>query len=266
MRNMQERMIENSRITPEASPNIEKADMINNPAERLSGTEHFESESNELPEKMQDSKENKFDVNKLPEKMQDPKENNSEANELPKKMMDSKENDSKEHELPKRIETSEGREAESEDKATYNDLTTMKKELGKNYGDIKADKPNNSPNLAKWFDNGGSIQIEDADGKKVWTYIDSNGREVKYVDGYPVFPPEAKHPILGDISIGEFTGDRYEDKKLYLKALEEQYGITEIPDGYVLHHDSENGTMQLVQEDWHKEFTHAGGYSLYKED
>ncbi len=151
-------------------------------------------------------------------------------------------------------------------KNTYSDLATMKKELGKNYGEIKADKPPNSPNIAKWFENGGGIKIEDVNGKKVWTYIDKNGREVKYVDGYPVFPPEAKHPVIGDISIGEFTGDRNEDKKLYLKALEEQYGLTEIPEGYALHHDSENGNMQLVKEDWHKEFRHAGGHSLYKED
>lgn len=149
---------------------------------------------------------------------------------------------------------------------TYSDLDTMKKELGKNYGEIKEDKPPNSPNIAKWFENGGSIKVEEVDGKSVWTYIDKDGREVKYVDGYPVFPPEAKHPVIGDINIGEFTGDRNEDKKIYLKALEEQYGLTEIPEGYALHHDSENGNMQLVKEDWHKEFTHAGGHSKYKED
>ena len=161
--------------------------------------------------------------------------------------------------------TSEETQKESNEKNTYNDLDTMKKELGKSYGEIKEDKPPNSPNLSKWFENGGSIRIEDVDGKSVWTYIDKDGREVKYVDGYPVFPPEAKHPVIGDINIGEFTGDRTEDKKRYLKALEELYGLTDIPDGYALHHDSENGTLQLVKEDWHKEFTHAGGHSKYKE-
>ena len=38
-----------------------------------------------------------------------------------------------------------------------------------------------------------------------------------------------------------------------------------MPDGYDLHHDSKNGNMQLVKTDWHKEFTHAGGHSLFKE-
>ena len=148
---------------------------------------------------------------------------------------------------------------------TFSDLDSMKNELGKNYGEIKEDKPPNSPNIAKWFENGGSIKIEEVDGKQVWTYIDSAGREVKYVDGYPVFPPEAKHPVIDDIDIGKFTGDRNEDKRLYLEKLEEQYGLTEIPDGYALHHDSKNGNMQLVKTDWHKEFTHAGGHSLFKE-
>ncbi len=53
---------------------------------------------------------------------------------------------------------------------------------------------------------------------------------------------------------------------MYLQALEEQYGLTEIPEGYELHHDATNGNMQLVKLDWHKEFTHAGGHSRYKED
>lgn len=148
---------------------------------------------------------------------------------------------------------------------TFSDLNSMKNEMGKTYGEIKEDKPPNSPNIAKWFDNGGSIKVEEVDGKQVWTYIDNAGREVKYIDGYPVFPPEAKHSVIDDINIGKFTGDRNEDKKLYLVKLEEQYGLTEIPDGYALHHDSENGNMQLIKIDWHKEFTHAGGHSLFKE-
>lgn len=147
----------------------------------------------------------------------------------------------------------------------FNDLNTMKSELGKTYGEIKEDKPPNSPNIAKWFENGGSLKIEEIDGKQVWTYIDNVGREVSYIDGYPVFPEEAKHPVIGDIDIGTFTGDRTEDKKLYLEKLEEEYGLTEIPDGYALHHDSKNGNMQLVKTDWHKAFTHAGGHSLFKE-
>lgn len=147
----------------------------------------------------------------------------------------------------------------------FKDLQTMKAELEKTYGEIKENKPPNSPNISKWFDKGGSIKIDEVDGKQEWTYIDNVGREVKYVDGYPVFPPEAKHPVIKDINIGKFTGDRVEDKKLYLEKLEDQYGLTEIPDDYALHHDTKNGNLQLVKTDWHKEFTHAGGHSLFKE-
>ena len=141
----------------------------------------------------------------------------------------------------------------------------MKECLGKNYSEIKEDKPPNSPDIAKWFENGGTVSIEQIDSKSVWTYTDAKGKSVQYIDGKVKFPPEAKHPIIEDISIGEFTGDRNTDKKLYLEKLEEEYGLTDIPDGYVLHHDTENGMLQLIKEDYHKEFTHAGGYSMYKE-
>lgn len=147
----------------------------------------------------------------------------------------------------------------------FSNLDEMKSGLDKSYKDIKADKPLNSPNLAKWFDNGGSVSIGSQDGKPVWTYIDADKKIVSYVDGYPVFPLEAKHSIIPDIDIGSFTGDRNIDKQLYLKKLEDMFGLTEIPAGYALHHDSKNGIMQLIRLDYHKQFTHAGGHSLFKE-
>lgn len=49
-----------------------------------------------------------------------------------------------------------------------------------------------------------------------------------------------------------------------LEILEEDYGITEIPEGYIVHHDIENGILQLVDENIHTEFTHIGGHSIYK--
>lgn len=147
----------------------------------------------------------------------------------------------------------------------FDDVNAMKNELGKTYGEIKEEKPPNSPDIVRWFENGGSIKIDEIDEKKAWTYIDNTGKEVQYIDGYPVFPSEAKHPVIDDMDIGGFTGDRNEDKKLYLDKLEDQYGLTDIPDGYELHHDSKDGNMMLVKTDWHKEFTHAGGHSLFKE-
>ena len=199
------------------------------------------------------------------------KETKRELSELPDEIIDSDGTD----ELPDEIGMDENVEnleqdrgsdvSEVEQQNTFSDLQSMKNGLEKTYKEIKEDKPPNSPNIAKWFENGGSIRVEEIDGKKVWTYIGKEGREVSYVDGYPVFPPEAKHPVIGDIDIGKFTGDRDKDKDIYLKKLEELYGLTEIPGGYALHHDSQNGNLQLVKIDWHKEFTHAGGYSLFKE-
>lgn len=147
----------------------------------------------------------------------------------------------------------------------YSNLDDMKYGMGKTYAQLKEMKPPHSPNLGKWFEKGGTIKIERSESVPTWTYIDNNGREVPYVDGYPRFPQEAKHVVISDISIGKFTGERNEDKRLYLELLEEEYGLTEIPDGYALHHDTTNGNMQLIKEDWHKEFSHTGGHSKFKE-
>lgn len=156
------------------------------------------------------------------------------------------------------LETGEGVQKES---ITFFNLESM----GELCDEIKKRKPLRAPDLAKWFEKGGKIHIEQIDGKEVWTYEDANGMRAAYIDGKIQFPPEAKHPIIGDISIGKFTGDRNLDKQIYLKKLEELYGLTEIPEGYALHHDVENGTMQLIRKDYHETFTHVGGYSIYKE-
>lgn len=85
-------------------------------------------------------------------------------------------------------------------KNTYNDLDSMKRELGKTYSEIKDDKPANSPDIAKWFDNGGSIKIEEIDSKQIWTYIDSAGREVTYPDNYPNSMPDLNSQYYDDMS------------------------------------------------------------------
>lgn len=149
--------------------------------------------------------------------------------------------------------------------STFSSLEDMKDQLNESYKEIKESKPMNSPNVVKWFEKGGQIDISEQNGTREWTYINPEGIRVTYEDGYPVFPPETKHPDIRDLSIGEFTGDRGEDKKLYLDVLEEEYGLTETPEGYALHHDAENGNMQLIKEEYHKEFTHAGGHSKFKE-
>ena len=71
-------------------------------------------------------------------------------------------------------------------------------------------------------------------------------------------------PEIESIDIGNFTGDRNDDLAKMLEILEDEYGLSEIPDGYVVHHHTENGILQLVEEEIHTMFTHIGGHSLYK--
>ena len=158
-----------------------------------------------------------------------------------------------------RPERGEGISLEPGQKAVFSNFDEFK-------GLQNGDKPNYSPDPKNWFDKGGVIQIEQNESGQIWTYRDCEGRTVPYIDGYPQFPPEAKHPDIGAINIGRFTDNRSEDKILYLQKLKEEYGLTEKPDGYVIHHDSENGILQLVKEDWHQEFSHEGGFSKYKEE
>jgi len=129
---------------------------------------------------------------------------------------------------------------------------------------VTENKPKYSPDIKKWFDKGGSIEIQNVDGKQIWAYTSSAGDSVPYIDGYIKFPDEYLNPTIKAVDIGEFTGDRSKDIDKMMDILEENYGITEIPEGYIVHHDIENGILQLVDENIHKEFTHIGGYSIYK--
>ena len=129
---------------------------------------------------------------------------------------------------------------------------------------IKENKPKYSPEIRKWFNNGGLIEIQDIDGKQIWTYTSSAGISVPYIDGYIKFPDEYLNPTIKSVDIGEFTGDRGSDIDKMLSILQADYGINEIPDGYTVHHDIVNGILQLVDENIHTEFTHIGGYSIYR--
>ncbi len=129
---------------------------------------------------------------------------------------------------------------------------------------VQENKPKYSPDIKKWFSNGGLIEIQNIDGKQIWIYTSAVGHTVPYVDGYIEFPDKYLNPTIKFVDIGGFSGDRSKDINKMMAILEEDYGITEIPDGYVVHHDTINGILQLVDENIHQEFTHIGGYSLYQ--
>jgi len=245
--------VEGIAALPESEEFSEEIDWKNN----LPEIEDFSGEANEivaLP-KMEDFYEEKSTgINELQiEEMLEEGMENFDVTEL-EKMYDEK--------LKGNYERGEDKNGSK----VYSSLEEMKDGMNASYKEIKENKPMNSPNLAKWFEKGGKIEIQIKDGKEIWVYVNAEGVKVPYVDGYPVFPPETKHPYIEDINIGYFRGERPKDKEEYLKILEEEYGLTEIPEGYALHHDSENGVLQLVKEEYHKEFTHAGGHSKYKED
>lgn len=63
--------------------------------------------------------------------------------------------------------------------------------------------------------------------------------------------------------IGNFSGKRYIDNEKLLEILKSDYGVVEVPDGYIPHHDINNGVFQFVEESIHNEFTHIGGNSLH---
>lgn len=86
------------------------------------------------------------------------------------------------------------------------------------------------------------------------------GDTVPYINQQVKFPKQYMFPDedIAEFGIGKFTGDRELDKKAALEFLRSE-GYDEIPDGYVLHHDYENGKMQLIEEEIHRIFTHYGG-------
>lgn len=148
----------------------------------------------------------------------------------------------------------------------FNSLDEMKVAYKGNFiAFLKENKPKYSPDVEKWFDKGGTLEISEIDGKQIWNYTSSVGKSVPYIDGYVKFPEEYLHPVIGRVDIGGFSGDRDKDLKKLKEVLKRDYEINEIPDDYIVHHDTENGILNLVEKAIHEEFTHIGGHSMYKE-
>ena len=128
---------------------------------------------------------------------------------------------------------------------------------------LQKNKPKYSPAPQKWFNKGGVLEIKEINGDKIWTYINKNGDSVPYINGYIKFPEKYLHPDFREINIGSFSGKRYIDNDKLLEILRNDYGVVEIPDGYIPHHDITDGIFQFVEESIHNEFTHIGGNSLH---
>ncbi|MCR5228151.1 MAG: DUF6531 domain-containing protein [Eubacterium sp.] len=131
---------------------------------------------------------------------------------------------------------------------------------------LKDNKPKGSPVPKKWFEKGGSLEIKEENGSKIWKYTSSKGDTVSYIDNEIHFSENYlfKDKNIAEFSIGSFS-NRADDKKAAIEYIKD-FGYDDIPDGYVLHHDYENGKLQLVEEEVHKTFTHYGGNYYNTED
>ena len=133
----------------------------------------------------------------------------------------------------------------------------MISESGVNIRGAGDESGSSSNKFSNWDD------MKDAYKGKVTKFLKENkpkGDTVPYINQQVKFPKQYMFPDedIAEFSIGKFTGDRELDKKAALEFLRSE-GYDEIPDGYVLHHDYENGKMQLIEEEIHRIFTHYGG-------
>ncbi|MCH5341002.1 MAG: DUF4157 domain-containing protein [Acetatifactor sp.] len=140
----------------------------------------------------------------------------------------------------------------------FNSVQEMQTTLGTQ---VCEQKPKGSPDISKWFDNGGSLEIDTAN--KTWTYISSNGDAVPYIDGKIDFPVRYLHSTIPEVNIGRFSNNRNSDRDSCKKVLKEKWNYTDIPGGYVAHHTFTNGIMQLVDANIHETFKHYGGFSFF---
>ena len=101
------------------------------------------------------------------------------------------------------------------------------------------------------MDKGGKIEILE-DG--TWVYTNSEGITIKYIDGFPDFkngiPPQVKKEFVIE---GGFEGR----SKDFSKAGDAGIGNT-------WHHHQDGKTLQAVDRDTHRQFTHRGGISIMK--
>lgn len=146
----------------------------------------------------------------------------------------------------------------------FSDWESMKEYFkGKVTNFKKECKPKYSRDINKWFAEGGTIKIDINNGHMTWTYTNSVGDSVPYIDGYIQFPEEYFYPGIKNIDIESFSGDRGIDNNKIIEILDKVYNISGgIPEGYTPHHDVTDGIIQLIKEEIHKQFTHIGGHSL----
>ena len=94
---------------------------------------------------------------------------------------------------------------------------------------LKIISPNILLNLKNWFAERGTLELKEANGNKIWTYTNSVGDSVPYINGYVKFPEKCLYSDIGEINIGSFSGNRTIDNAKLLEILKNDYGIIGIP-------------------------------------
>jgi len=120
--------------------------------------------------------------------------------------------------------------------------------------DILKNKPKYSPNPKKWLNRGGKITVDEYN---VWTYINSDGVSVKYINGYPDY--KSAGLVVQEVDIGEFKNRKHDANKANALAPNGPRG-----NDNVWHHSEDGKTLQEISNKIHKQFTHQGGICKMK--
>ncbi len=116
-------------------------------------------------------------------------------------------------------------------------------------------KPLYSPVVVKWLEKGGRISIKNGN----WEYTDSRGISVTYKNNYPDF--KGSGHVVQEVDIGEFK-NRSADFRLADRLA---------PNGPISpnnswHHHEDKKTLQEIDKEVHRIFTHKGGMSKMKKN
>jgi len=122
--------------------------------------------------------------------------------------------------------------------------------------EIRKAKPKYSPDIEKWYNQNGRISI---DQNGIWTYHDWEGHLVSYPNGYPDF--KLAGLVIQEVSLNKFEG--------YAKDFAKADSLA--PNGprsihNTWHHPEDLSTIQEVDRNLHRRFTHEGGMSILKEE
>ena len=120
--------------------------------------------------------------------------------------------------------------------------------------ELAATKPKGSPRVQRWYKEGGTVSLDE---DMNWTYTNSDGVRVKYIDGMPDF--KTAGCVYDEQNVGRFT-NRTRDRRM----AERKSGFQADTKKYVWHHMGDGHTMQLVDRKIHRQFTHYGGYHKMK--